>query len=181
MGSQRVGHDWATFTHFTSNMIFIIKYFRDIKNTIDKVCKIKWKNIYSICLACVHVFSCVQLFVTPRTILYTVRQAPLSMGFSRQEYWSGLPFPTLGDLPDPGMKPVFLVSPKLAGGLFTTESPGKPHILSYICTTAWSWLQSKEKIGWKKLHQTVNNWVFIWRAELQLLFPSGFLYFKNYL
>ena len=44
----------------------------------------------------------VQLFATPRTIAY---QAPLSMEFSRQEYWSGLPFPSPGDLPDPGIKP----------------------------------------------------------------------------
>ena len=43
-------------------------------------------------------------------------QAPLSMGFSRQEYWSGLPFPSPGDLPDPGIKPT---SPALAGGVFT--------------------------------------------------------------
>ena len=50
-------------------------------------------------------------------------QAPLSMGFSRQEYWSGLPFPSPGDLSDPGIEPV---SPALAGGFFTTEPPGKP-------------------------------------------------------
>ena len=50
-------------------------------------------------------------------------QAPLSMGFSRQEYWSGLPFPSLGCLPNPGIKPV---SPALAGGFFTTVSPGNP-------------------------------------------------------
>ena len=65
-------------------------------------------------------FSRVQLFVT----LWTVAlQAPLSIGFSRQEYWSGLPFPPLRDLPDPWIEPV---SPAVAGGLFTTEPPGKP-------------------------------------------------------
>ena len=47
-------------------------------------------------------------------------QAPLSMGFSRQEYWSGVPFPSPGDLPDPGIEPV---SPALAGEFFTTEPP----------------------------------------------------------
>ena len=52
--------------------------------------------------------SRVRLFVTPWTV---ARQAPLSMGFSRQEYWSGLPLPSPGDLPDPGLKPVSLVSP----------------------------------------------------------------------
>ena len=52
-----------------------------------------------------------------------VCQAPLSMGFPRQKYWSGVPFPSPGDLPDPGIK---LASPALARGFFTTESPGKP-------------------------------------------------------
>ena len=53
-------------------------------------------------------------------------QAPLSMGFSRQEYWSGLIFPTPGDLPNPGIEPMSLASSALAGGLFTTEPPEKP-------------------------------------------------------
>ena len=57
--------------------------------------------------------------------LYPI-QAPLSMGFSRQEYWSGLPFPFPGDLPDSGIK---LTSPALAGGFFTSESSGiKPRL-----------------------------------------------------
>ena len=50
---------------------------------------------------------------------------PLSMGFSRQEYCSGFPFPPQGDLPDPGIEPTSLVSPALAGGFFTTETHGK--------------------------------------------------------
>ena len=55
--------------------------------------------------------------------LWTVaHQVPLSMGFSRQEYWSGLPCPPLGDLPDPGTKPTSLTSPALAGGFFTTSA-----------------------------------------------------------
>ena len=52
-------------------------------------------------------------------------QTALSMGFSRQEYWSGLPFPSPGDLPNPGIKPI---SAALAGGFFTTEPPGKPFL-----------------------------------------------------
>ena len=55
-----------------------------------------------------------------------VCQAPLSMGFSRQEHWSGLPFLSLGDLPDPGMEPMSLAFPALAGGFFTTAPAGKP-------------------------------------------------------
>ena len=50
--------------------------------------------------------------------------SPLSMGFSRQEYWTGLPFPSPGDLPNSGIKHVSPASPALAGGFFTTERPG---------------------------------------------------------
>ena len=58
--------------------------------------------------------------VIPRTVAH---QAPLCMRFPRQEYWSGLPFPSSGDLPNPGIEPA---SPALAGRFFTTEPPGKP-------------------------------------------------------
>ena len=61
--------------------------------------------------------SSVWLLETPWTVAL---QAPLSMGFSRQEYWSGLPCPPLGDLPDPGIKPISLASPALADTFFTT-------------------------------------------------------------
>ena len=67
----------------------------------------------------VFVLNRVQLFQTPWTVAY---QAPLSMQFSRQEYWSGLPFPSPGDLPDPGIKLASLVSPALADGFFTTST-----------------------------------------------------------
>ena len=66
--------------------------------------------------------------VTPWTISC---QAPLSMEFSRQKYWSGLSFPSPGDLPNPGIKPVSLACPALAGRFFTTESPGK-HIICQL-------------------------------------------------
>ena len=65
--------------------------------------------------------SHVQLFGTPWTVAY---QAPPSMGFSRQENWSGLPFPSPGNLPDPGIKPG---SPTLEADALTSEPPGKPH------------------------------------------------------
>ena len=59
-------------------------------------------------------------FTTPWIIAH---QVPLSMGFSRQDSWSGLPFPSPGDLPDPGIEPTSPVSPALAGGFFTAEPP----------------------------------------------------------
>ena len=64
-------------------------------------------------------FSRVQLFATPWTVAY---QAPPPMGFSRQEYWSGLPFPSPGDLPDPGIKPW---SPAFQADTLTSEPPEK--------------------------------------------------------
>ena len=63
--------------------------------------------------------SRVQLFVTTWTVAY---QAPPSMGFSRREYWSGVPFPSPGDLPDPGIKPW---SPAFQADALTSEPPGK--------------------------------------------------------
>ena len=67
--------------------------------------------------------SCVQLFVIPWTVAH---QAPLFMGVSRPDYWSVLPFFSLGDLPDPGVELMSLASPALVGGFLTTEPPGKP-------------------------------------------------------
>ena len=66
--------------------------------------------------------SHVLLSVIPWTLAH---QAPLSVGFSRLEYWSGLPRPPPGDLPNPGIELMSPVSPALAGGFFTTEKPGK--------------------------------------------------------
>ena len=65
---------------------------------------------------------CDRLHATPGTVAH---QTPLFMEFSRQEYWNGLPLPTPGDLANPGIKPMSLESPALAGGFFTTVPPGK--------------------------------------------------------
>ena len=64
-------------------------------------------------------FSRVQLFMTLQTIVY---QTPLFMGFSRQEYWSGLPYTSPGALSDSGIEPVSLTSPALAGRFLTTNA-----------------------------------------------------------
>ena len=70
--------------------------------------------------------SRVQLFVTPWTV---AQQAPLSMEFFRQEYWSGLPFPSPGDIPDPSIKPP---SPELQADALPPEPPGKPNVVYTI-------------------------------------------------
>ena len=83
-----------------------------------------------------------QLCATPWISGSSAHQGPLSMGFPRQEYWSGLPFPTPGDRPHPGIKPVSLVSLALAGGFFTTEPPVLlPLYLS------WGWFHRHFKDG----------------------------------
>ena len=78
----------------------------------------------------VQLLSHVQLFGTPLTIAH---QAPLSMGFPRQEDCNGLPFPSPGDLSDPGIEPTSLAFPALAGGFSTAEPPREaPHTLRRI-------------------------------------------------
>ena len=109
---------WIQWNHFNMGYIFFCYY--------TQCCNILWCYTYLWqllqllpCL-CVCLLRHAQLFVT----LWTVAcQAPLLMEFSRQKYWSRLPFPP-GDLPYPGIKPA---SPVLAGGFFTTVSPGKPN------------------------------------------------------
>ena len=85
-------------------------------------------HIY-VCISC---FNCVQLFATPWTVAH---QASLSMTFSRQEYWSGLPCPPPEGLPNPGTKPESLTSPALADGFLTTSPTWEAqyiHIYIYI-------------------------------------------------
>ena len=99
---------------------------------------------YSSVCVCVCACACAQSCLTSWTV---ARQVPLSMGFSRQEYWSGLPLPPAGNFPNPETEPVSLSSPTLAGGFFSTVPPGKPHRYSQLCGAysyllflyAWSW------------------------------------------
>ena len=97
-------------------------------------------------------------------ILWTVaRQVPLSMGFSRQEYWSGLPFPPPGDLPDPGIEPLSPASPTLQIP-YHTEPPRKPLFLlvrwslfyTNICN---SQLFIIHKISKANIHQLMKGWI----------------------
>ena len=94
--------------------------------------------------------------------LWTVDcQAPLSMGFYRQEYWSVLPFPSPGDLPNPGIKPA---SPALTGRFFTTEPPGKPFRRSASGQNSYS----KSKCFWETKSVNYSNRVpgarFSWNS-----------------
>ena len=117
---------------FSSNFFLIL-----IKSQVNYVClylclfyfflyslyviyKIRKKVMKMSFNSSVSLLSRVRLFATPWTVAH---QAPPSMGFSRQEYWSGLPFPSPGHLPDPGIEPR---SPTLQADALTSERPGKP-------------------------------------------------------
>jgi len=103
-----------------------------------------------------YCFSHVQLCETPWT---EVRQAPLSMGFSREEYWSRLLCPPPGDLPDPGIKPTSLMSPALAGGFFTTSATWEvpKSFLSFSLSVFFDLPFSSEFFHLKQLKSTTTR------------------------
>ena len=126
-------------------------------------------------------------FAIPWTV---TQQAPLSIGFSRQEYWNGLPFPSPGDLPDPGREPV---SPALAGRFFTTESPRKPwyilantkflplndNLLESTDFKAYYYQYSDITVGWKliNLRPLTGLWCSILVKEFIVFFSYSFILF----
>ena len=83
---------------------------------------------------CVCVQSCL-ILCNPMTVAH--QASSLFMEFSRQEYWSGLPFPTPGDLLNPEIKPTSLASPALAGEFFITVPPGKTYMCVCVCVCVY--------------------------------------------
>ena len=96
----------------------------------QKVWKVSTSNP-KVTVVAAQLLSRVQLFAAPWT---AALQAALSMGFPRQEYWSGVPFLTPGDFPHPGMK---ALSPALPGRFFTTEPPGEPCLIQILATEVY--------------------------------------------
>ena len=122
LGLQRVRHEWATSLsyHFIIHRKVVKRV--DLKSSHQKEKCFYWHNGCSVrwwILCMLRCFNHVQLLATLRTV---ARQGPLPMGFSRQEHWSGLPCTSSGDLPHPGIEPMSLMSPALAGGLLTTSA-----------------------------------------------------------
>ena len=124
-------------------------------------------------------FSCVQL-CDPITVAC---QAPLSMGFSGQEYWSGLPCPSPGDLPNPGIEPA---SPALAGGFFTTSTTWESHSSTYT-REKWNENISLQKELCMNSHssttnnsqniETIQTPINLWMDEQNAAYPhSGILF-----
>ena len=101
---------------------------------------------------CTQSLSHVQHFVTPWTVTC---QAPLSMGFSRQGYGSGVLFPSSGNLPDPGNKPASLVSPALAGGFFTTYTN------LYLCLTPSCMVLVTLTMFWRCIFSRKSFWTHL--------------------
>ena len=120
------------------------------------------KSLQSTCV-------CTQSYLTlaiPRTVAH---QAPLSVEFSKQGYWSGLPFPPPGDVPDPGIRPRSLASPALAGGFFSLSHLGavgtysfNKHLLSRLSMPygieKMGWVGAGENQGRQKAGQWVDGW-----------------------
>ena len=115
-GTQRDSRGW-----WTHSLPWLWRWFHGCEpmSKITKLCTLDTCNLSCVSYTLkvkVKLLSCVQLFATPWTVAY---QAPPSMGFSRWEYWTGLPFPSPRDLPNPGTE---CVSPALTGRFFTTDS-----------------------------------------------------------
>ena len=120
-------------------------------------------------VVCCCVCSVVCLFSTPWILAY---QVPLSKGFSRQEYLSGLPFPPPGDLQDSGIEPTSFGSPSLAGRFFTTATPGKLHVV-HILPQFLKYVKKffQYSSGWRREKQDSLN--LYPSTLLQAMVPAG--------
>ena len=140
---------WTTWNNYSDNYHFSISFilhsfFSNI--TSNNSALIPYGECVHYTLFCVPVIECLCaeslscIWVCDPT--EAACQAPLSMAFSRQEYWSGSPRPSPRDLPDPGVEPAFLKSPALSGGFFTTRPPGKPLVLDTTPVTSVTFSES---------------------------------------
>ena len=119
-----------------------------------------------LCACVLNPFRCVRLSATLWTVAH---HAPMSMGFSKQEYWSGLPCPPPGDLPNPAIKPTSLMPPALAGGFFTISTAWKAHYLPKSAQIHVHWVSDAVKPSHPLLspshalslsqHQGLSQWV----------------------
>ena len=121
----------------------------------------------------------VRLSATPWTV---ARQAPLSMGFSRQQYWSGLPFPPLGDLPDPGIVPESPASPALQADSLPTEPWGSPSLVAQMVKNQPAMRETQiQSLGREDplekgmaTHSSILAWRFPWIEKPGRLQSMGF-------
>ena len=132
------------------------------------------KQISSVCWRKVLVPHCLFFLCPTLAISWTVaHQAPLSMGFSRQEYWSGWPFPFPGHLPDPGIEPGSLA---LQAGSLLTELPGKPLLFSKV-NYKWNFIKSLLQSFPFWFCQNPVFYQFIWQGICFLLVSKSLHFF----
>jgi len=174
MGSHRVRHDWSNLAAAAAAAsLNVIGFFFSGKIIILRSSLIiinKSVAFYKNELDC----SCISDSLWPHG-LYVAHQAPLSMGFSRQKYCSGLPFPSPGDLPDTGIK---FRSPALQANSLPTEPPEKPHkwaqiVSVHACMLTQDWLFA---IPWTVAHQAFLSMGFSWQkycSGLPFFFSRG--------
>ena len=125
-----VGHNWSNLARMHTSILYLSIY-----ATFSL-------SIHPLMDTCVCYCCRVQLFETPWAVAC---QAPPSMEFSRQEYSSGLPFPSPGDLPDPGIKPMSLISPELQAGSLPSELPGKLSLRLFLYFGYCKWCYNEHK------------------------------------
>ena len=124
----------------------------------------EWQLLHDLmCMCVLSHFSRVQLFATLWTIAC---QASPSMGFSRQEYWSGLPWCPPGDLPDQGIEPVSLTSPALADWFFTSRSTWEAHDLTCVCVCVCAHAHMHAHCVWL----FATPWTVAYQAPLSMKF-----------
>ena len=144
------------------------------ENKINKKRRSRRHQRNKMCVVCVCLHSnCFPLFMTSWTVAH---QAPLSMGFSKQEYWSRVPFPSPGHLPDPGTEPM---SSALGGRFCTTILPGKPKIWGLHfspATVCLFFMEVPSKapvlVGSKPVASHQSGPGDMWGLRLHLMFPS---------
>ena len=175
MGSHRVGHDWSDLGAAAEAICLSIrKQHRLIAKwvvsaNLQKKEKLAMTTVSCMCTrVCAPSVSHVRLFAAPQTV---VHQAPLPMEFSRQVYWSGFPFPTPGDLPNPGIEPTSPLSPALAGRFFTHCATWEASCMGFLlfsrlqlCATPWTTTHQASlsfTISWNLLQASWN--MTIWK------------------
>ena len=140
------------------------------KNDVEKSKKLLVKRILEFRWGCMCVcchFNRVWLFATPWTAAH---QASPPMGFSRQEYWSGLAFPSPRDLPDPGIKPTSLMPPALAGRFFATRTTWE---------ALWWGIQFSSAHSLSHVHLFATPWTAALKASLSITNSQSLLKFMS--
>ena len=160
------------FANHLSDKVLIWKIYKELLQQWDqKKKKTQLKNGQESYISTKCSLNHIWLFATSWT---KAHQTPLSMGFSRQEYWSWLPVPSPGDLPNPGIKPK---SPALVDGLFTTELPGKP---TYMYVYIYIYILYLLLIIVLEIYEHFNITLLIYLMSCNGIRKGSFIFWLNF-